>query len=617
MITSALEKEEEKLFSSPKNKKGDERNSERDIVLSNRTASIPNSWGTRESASVVATKTKSFGYLLFLVSFIFFIGTILFAYYSFSQKTNAVSDAHIMLEMNVNPFVEGGEKTKYVYSIQNINTLPLLSAYLTVSYEKGVGGDEGQNKSTEKINIGDILYNDVRKGEVELQFFGAENSARDIEVTLHYKVEGSNAVFTKTIHAKTVIKTSPLDVHIVGKESVVSGQEYSATVVIRNNTSTTSEEALLQIAIPNNITIKNATPKQNNSNMTWRIEKLSSQKDKKIEIIFTIKGKAGEKYGIRATVGTGVNDFHDIGNVFSFENKDVNIVHTGLVIKVSSNHENGDVAVNSFLPGERVAGYITYANTSGQEIHNATIALEIQEAQVVNKSVYTEKGYYDSEKNSIVWKSDALDELKSIEINGRGTLGYSFMVPKDIDTASAYTVNVVSTGEFTDGVEKFSGTESKTWKIEGGATLSAVLLHQDDTFLNGGAFPPVANKSTDYTIDLVLSSPNGIRGASYIFTLPPYVSWQNKVYGGATATYNTKNRKVIVTLPDVPPQKTVHTKIQVSFKPSQTQINTSPNITSAISFDGTDAIAGVSLKKVLDAVNIMTGDESTGVVKEK
>jgi len=604
---SALSKREKELFSN----QYQEDVISRKIKLSSRTAEIPHSWGSDTPIHTpTPSKGRSLGMLFFLASILVFLVAAVFTGWKFLNHGNVVSSANITIDITMKDSVEGGEAVPLAYSIQNKNALPLLSSTLFISYEKGTGAQDEQNKIREKIDLGDIASQVVRKGEVTIQLYGPENTTRTIEARLEYKVEGSNAVFNKIVTVNSILKTPPVSVHVDAPARVISEQQFPITVTVKNNVATTSESLVAQVVLPPNYFVINSDPVSSKQKGTvWQFTNLIAGEEKKIVLNGYFKALPGEMVSVKAVVGSQGMQAYDIGNVYSFETKGVTIANPGLSVKLSTNHPETGNGVVTFLPGERVSGYVTYVNAADQAITNVNIVFNFNGSKIDPTTVTVDNGYFDSANGTIAWNGGTTDTLKSLAPGAKGTLMFTFMVPQGIPSSAPLQVAVHADADTGDGGEHFSSKDEKNWYIEGGATLLASLKYKDATFSNTGPLPPIANQTTTYTLSLSAASEHGFKNGKVSFSLPLYVTWKNVISGGAVS-YDSRNRVVTWSIGDVQINQTAKVSMQLGVKPSITHVGTMPSVTSGITFEGTDASTMTSLKRVMGMLTTHVDDVS-------
>lgn len=601
MEDSELSRRENELFSPRYEEKQAEN---RSVRLTSREVDLPHSWGNDDSQVItpLPQKGKSAGLLFLLVSFFILVLTIGFTGWKFLNQKNTVSASNIGIDIVVPPSIEGGEVTPLSFSIQNSNPLPLLGATLTFTYEKGSGSQDEQNKIQQKIDLGDIAPSEVRKGDISIQLYGEENSSRSIEVRLDYKVNGSNAVFNKTITTSSLIKTAPLSIHIDSPDTIVPLQSFPITITVKNNTSTSSEAVLASISLPATFIVQKLTPAPLGKSTVWQIPVLSSGGYQTIVINGYVKGNPGEVVSYKAIVGSPDSQTGNVGTIYAFDTKEVALNNPGLTVSLSANHEDGSMTSGTFFPGERVHALVTYQNDSHVSLSDATIHVVFKNPNIDPRTVTVDSGLYDSDTGMITWAKETNPILASLAADARGSLGFTFVVGTSSDISIPYSFNVDASADTLDNTEHFISKNTSSWFIEAGASAQASLSFKDTTFINTGALPPVANKVTTYTIILSATAPNGFQNGSMSLTLPLYVTWNNAISAGQNITYDTRSRRVTWTIPQASPKQMMQAKFQVAFKPSLTQVGSAPQITSAVTFNALDSVAQTAIKKTLSPV---------------
>lgn len=605
---SLLAKKEEELFSNTYTEKQEPSR----FKLSSREVTLPTSWGGDMHASdnkPLAPVKRSLGVAFFLISFLVLILAGGFVAWKFLKKSNVVSAANIDIKLDMKPYIEGGEKVPLSYVIQNKNTLPLLNATLLITYEKGIGAQEEQDKVREKIELGTIAPGQVNKGEVQVELYGAENTSRILEARLDYKVNGSNAPFNKSVTTTATLKTPPVSVNIDIPDSASPGQAISLSVRVKNNTTATNT-VLMALSLPTLFTLSQSTPAPLTRTTTWKMENLLPGEERKIELEGSYKGSPGEKVSFKALVGGEGTQSNDIGNVYSSDVKEMAIVSSGLTAKLVMNHETGGAA-STFIKGEKVQGLITYSNDSGSSLDAVQLVLTFAGIPIDPKTVGVSDGLYDSQKGTIIWNLGTTDALKILEPGEKGTVSFTFLIPVDTQPNASVSFRVKADADIAGGNTHLASEENKKWFVEGGATFSGSVMYGSGPFVNSGPLPPTANKVTTYTITLLIGAPNGVKSGKVSMLLPLYVTWLNKVYLEAPVSYDARTRVVTWNMGDVTPNELAKVSFQVSVKPSETHIGTTPPITSGITFDGMDSSSGTSLKRTLDPLTTEVGDRST------
>ena len=604
---SALDRKEQELFS---NKYAPQQDIKRPGG-SYLTTELPHAWGeSTGDAGLEHTNPKSFGLMILLLSLLILIGAISFTGWMFIYKKNVVSNANIDTQLSIKPFVEGGENTPVSYSIQNNNTLPINDAVFTISYEKGTGAQDEQNKKQEKINLGAISPGELKKGDIQVQLYGSENSSRDISGKLEYKVNGSNGTFSKSVIVTTLLKTPPISVHIESDPTIGANEPYPILIRVKNTTSNDTEPTILSLTLPNSYIVSTFSEKPLNKTPSWRFATLAPAEEKVITINGHFKGATGEAMNIKAVVGSQGTQSGNIANVYSSDSRDITLTSPSLSVSIALSEEAGDVFASTVLPGSRVRAVLTYENKSDVTLSVTSIVARISGNKFDKTTFSADSGLFDSGANTITWTGASENSLSQIAPKARGSLIFSFLIAQDASTDAPITIDVKGIATTLDQSKEFTMKDSKSWFIQGGVRVTGSLSYKNSTIPNTGPLPPIANQTTTYTITLSAQSDSSLRNSVASLKLPPYVTWKNLVVNNAPITYNDRTRTVSWALGNLEKNSISRASFQVGVRPSLTHVGSSPAITSGIVFEGTDVVSGQLIKDTGTQVTTYLGTET-------
>lgn len=604
---SALANKEQKLFSNAYSPDQGVKHGGHSVAGSD----IPHAWGDEGTPLPTGNKnSKSFGLTFLLFALLLLLGTIGFTGWMFINKKNVVSNTNIETILSIKPFVEGGENTPVSYSIQNKNTLPLLEATFTIFYEKGTGTQDEQNKKTEKINLGTIEPGELRKGDIQVQLYGSENSSRDITGKLEYKVTGSNAVFSKTVLTTSLLKTPPLSVHIDSDATVSAGEPYPITIRIKNTTSNEMDPSIMSLTLPSSYVIKSFSEKPTTKTPSWTFDKLTPGEEKIIKVEGSFKGVTGEDINIKAVTGSQGGQIGTIANVYSSDSKDIKLIAPSLAVSVALTQETGDISASTILPGSRVRAIVTYENKADVALSISSIVARISGNTFDKGSVSVDGGFYDSTVDTVTWDGASQDSLAQVAPGARGSLIFTFLVSPEASTDKPLVLDVKGVATTLDLTKEYTIRDSKSWFIQGGAQIVAGIAYKNSTIFNSGPLPPVANQITTYTVTLSAQADATLRNAVASLKLPPYVSWKAVVLDNAAVTYSDRTRTVTWNVGNVEKNSVVKATFQVAVRPSLTHVGTTPAVTSAVVFEGIDVVSGQSIKDSGPGITTYLGQET-------
>jgi len=539
----------------------------------------------------------------FILSGIFFIVAIGFAFYKFSNNDISVSNDKINIEVIGNAFTKGGDELPLQIEITNNNNASLELANLIIEYPKGA-----EDNTTDVIRIPRDAIGTIKPGEsvirnIKVKLFGEEKSIRNIKISLEYHPEGSNAIFTKDEFYPVTISLAPLSLTIEGPGSVSSDQSISLKITSTLNTSLPDDSPIIQVTYPNNFIFDSATPIPTLGNSVWDLSKLTTSSPITIEIKGRIVGEDGDEQVFHAYAGT----------TSSANRSSVDVAYSSVLHKIAITRPflearilvNGkDQKDNSVSGGETVTTEIAWANNLSTRITDGQIIVSLAGNAFDESTVSADGGFYDSANNQIIWDRNSASELAEINPGERGNVSFSFKsfslvglsnTIKDPQISISVSIKgrQPQLGSTYDDVNNFS---EKIVKV-----VSDFQIASYATYLSGN-IPPKSETETKYTITWALSnSANTVNQAQARSILPVYVKWVGVSTGESeNVTYNEVTREVIWNIGSVRPNTGIESNREasfvLSFSPSLSQVGSVPQLMKDIYLSGTDSFANALIK---------------------
>lgn len=643
---SGVEKLKNKLYareSAPKGKTEDR------TVLSPSEAAAPKSWkdiepmtsGSPPSATPPPlapvssmppplSEPPAFSHMSFAAKFL--IGSVAFfvlatgvAGFVFFGGVNTTSPSNIDLEIVAPSLVDGGKEVQFELVIRNRNTTPLLLADLVLDYPDGSRNpkDPAADLSHERLSIGTIESGQELKRTVSVLLFGEEGQQQNINASLEYSVQGSNAVFVKKSDAVVMIGSSPVSLSVDAPDEVIAGQDFEIDITIRSNSTAPVNDLVVKGEYPFGFSVISTNPKIDTSQM-WRLGTLDPGESVRIRMRGVIEGQDGDERIFRFIAGAN-DDATDprvkvpyltIPQTLTIQQP---FIAGGIAIEGQSGK---NVAV---VAGSRVDGTVTWQNNLSEPVSNVEIMLAFEGPALDEDSIEGQGAFFQSIDNSLVWSRDENDELESVAPGGRGTFAFSFMTKTPGEGGVLITnptidvnltVRAVREGGNSEVV--LSAANSKV-TVASALSISTETLHFSGPFNNSGPMPPRAESATTYTVRwTVRNSANTVGNGLVTATLPTYVDFV-AAESGSGITYNEGSRTITWSLGEVKAGAGYTTTartgaFRVEIVPSTSQIGTSPNLTSAPELTGQDRFAGVNLSaKGQAATTELVGDTRSGM----
>ncbi len=589
---SALDSIEHELY----NPKAKIQGTEIHRIRGDRELSLPTSWGNDDSPILSKTqddKKISFGAKLLLLSVLLLFVALAFTAWRVVSLRNVVSSTNIDMLADITPFIEGGEATPLILTVRNRNLSTLENVKVTLLYKQGSSSLDEQEKIQEKREIGNILPNEYKKQDFSLILYGAEAESRDVTLKLEYKVPGSNALFNKVVTTPVILKTPPISVTVEGPESLSIDQNGVYKFVVRNNSATTSLPSFLQVTLPNTFTLMESSEKPITRTTSWNIPSLSPGEAKTITVTGSLTGREGEIATVQAKVGREGDSPRTLGIVYASQTRDTKLRASplSLVMRLSSD-KGGEEALRY---NDRARFDIEYKNMGTQVLEDVSLVLYLEGEAPIYKDINPTSGYYDSIAKTITWDKATFPDLAVLSPNSQGYVQVFIPIVDKGNNTPKLTARLVASGS-SKSTDDVVATLSKTWAVQGSATLTASTKYKNSSLTNIGPIPPRANVETTYSVSLKVSAQNALSTAKVSFTLPVYATWRNTTTDMSRFTYDTKTRTVTWNIGAMKEGEVANGEVSLTIKPSQSHVNQSPVITSGIVLEADESDSRARIK---------------------
>jgi hypothetical protein len=608
-----IEEMKKKLFS----KDYETRIEHRDGFTVRPTKEVPDSWGAKEkeendSKQKFFMKTSMFK-KFFIFSIIFLVLALGYGAYMFFAGGNVVSNDNIDITVLGNTFTGGGEQLPLQIEITNKNASALELADLLVEYPKSSSGDLSQDQNTERIrdSLGTIPAGGVRTDNVNVVIFGEQGSVRPIDISLEYRVEGSNAIFVKDKPYSVTISSAPINLLLNAPTEANPNQDITLNVKATLNATEPASKILLRMDYPVGFQFESANPVPSFGNNVWTLGDLSPGAERDISVTGKmIDVSDGEQKTFHVYSGSqSDSDSSVIGVVFNSLGQTINIKKPFIQAELYINGVyQSEYASDSSTP---ISGEIQWANNLDTKVDNLEIDAKISGNAFDRSSVIANQGYYNSSQNEIIWDKNSENSFAEVNPGDSGSVNFS-LSPLSLFSASGgilgeptINIDVSIKGDqptLGDQTTQLNNSESKVIKIISNVGLANELLYYSGAFKNTGPIPPKADQETTYTVVWTLSNTsNNISNAEVRCTLPPGTRFIGPISPPAeNLTYDPTAGQVVWEVGGIPSGTGIteadrEVSFQIGFTPSITQIDTSPLIINDAVLTGHDDFANVDV----------------------
>ncbi|MBI3634129.1 MAG: hypothetical protein HY228_00745 [Candidatus Yonathbacteria bacterium] len=504
---------------------------------------------------------------------------------------NTVSGDNIIIDTSLPVAVAGGEPFKTTFTVSNNNKVPIEEATLFIEYPAGFYSPATKEdllrttKTLGTINPGQMIAENI-----DTFVYGEENTKKEVNLTLEYRITGSNATLRKFTTYSVKILSSPVKVSLNMLKEASSGQEVEMTLGIDSNSQTSLRRLLLEASYPSGFIFKSAEPAPSSGNNFWDIDTLETQEKRVFKIKGVMSGQEGEEKIVKISIGTkSANDGRSIGVVYNTVDETLVIKRPFLGLDLTI---DGDSSPEHSVPyGKGVRVDIAWQNNNPTKITDAVIEVKIKGMALNRYSIAPSMGgFYRSSDDTIIWEKMGNPELAVIEPGGRGRMNFNFS-PKlfGVDTGSIIKNQeiVIEVGARARRTSDANVSENVTTfmmrkvRVETNVYLSVRGLYFSGPFSNSGPLPPRVDQETTYTIVwTVRNTSNDISNIFVKTTLPLYVKWLGKISPeDEDISYNENESSVMWSAGRIPSGGTREAAFQISFLPSLSQLGQTPLLT--------------------------------------
>jgi hypothetical protein len=561
----------------------------------------------------------------FIVSVIFFIGALGFAYYKFSQNDVSVSSDKIDITVVGNSFTKGGDELPLQIEITNNNGASLELADLMVEYPRGAEDNATDVIRLPRDSIGTIKSGESVIRDIKVKLFGEEKSIRNIKISLEYHPEGSNAIFSKDKFYPVTISLAPLSLNIEAPISANSNQQISFSITAILNTVLEGENPILQVVYPSNFVFDGATPSPLLGNSTWDISSLSTTNPITIQIKGRLVGQDGDEQVFHVYAGeTNGTDRSTVSVVYSSILQKISIAKPFLDARILVNNQDKTEYIVS--GGETINAEIDWTNNLTTRITDGQIIVSLSGNAFDESTVNANSGFYDSMNDQIIWDRNSIDRLAEINPGEKGTVSFSLKPRSLVGVSNLLKDPKISLKVSIKGREPLQGS---TYNDINNFSEKIVKVSTDFQIASSahylsGSLPPKAETETNYIITWTLSnSANGISQAQARSAIPIYVKWVGLASGqNDNLIYNDVTREIIWNIGTVLPGVGINSNREISFiislTPSLSQVDSIPQLMKEVNLSGIDTFTNALIKSAHTAITtLLINDPNSALISPR
>jgi len=559
---------------------------------------------------------KSYRLKLLAAGAIFFVLALVISSAMMMFGNNGISGENITITAT-GPFtIGGGEAMPIQVGLTNSNSVSIESATLIVEYPRGTlsANEERKELFNERLALETVAPGETINVPLRALMFGEENQEQQVNVSVEYRVAGSNALFFKEADPlRYKISSSPLIFTVDTLKKISSGQETDITMTIRSNAQNELRDVLITAEYPQGFSYSSSNPKPSSGQNQWLIKTLAPEQTVSITMKGVVIGKTSDEYAINYAVGVpNERDPQTLASVFATAQTQFEIEEPFLDIDLTIDGVVNEVAV--VTPEKRTTVSVDVTNTLSDTIYDIVVEAALGGNAISDLEVGPPKGFYDSATRKIIWDISNAPQLE--ELAPGKTTRLSFTIAPSGTVNNTPEINVVVNIKArrvseSQVPETLTGTANGSMKVASEPVLRGYATHNSGSFADIGTIPPQAEKATTYTIGFMVDNgTNDISGGIVTATLPLYVTWQNQTIGTGVFSYDKIKRSVTWNIGQVESQSQVMGSFQVSFTPSKSQLATIPTLVEEQFLRADDLFTGTVVRATNPAITTEISTEA-------
>lgn len=556
--------------------------------------------------------------IVFVLLFIFVIGTIFWGRGSFSK-------AKIDLNVGLPNDIASGKEITIIVDYKNNNRVSLNSPVLTINYPSGAFTSDGKEIFHDERSLGVISKKSGGSEQFKVRLVGNKGDVKNLTVRLDYQPQNINSRFENSATVRAEINSVLIGIKISGSEKVIGSQDTNYIIEYDNKTDSDITNLKIEMEYPEDFELQSSEPKPSqDKNNIWQIDRLKAGEKKIISLEGILSGEEGQNKNLKITIGKMEDDIFIQYSQAEFSTQ---IAPSPILILIKPINHEDECNLNA---GEEVNYKIEFKNNIDVALQQLVLNVYLNDKVFDLKSVRSEKGFFNSRENIIVWSGSEIPKLKVLGPNSTGEVNFSVKIKEELPISNYNdknfeTVVVANIATLTVPdkfaldelvIEKESNCKINT-KLD---LVSKVYFYEPRPGIyNTGLIPPKVNELTTYTVHWqIINTSNDIEGVKVRTILPQGINWTNyyiKDVVNSQIYYNERTKEVVWEINKVPSGTGVISSpyelvFQIGLTPSINQINQTPTILNESTVEAKDSFTKIILNDATSFIDASLPDDN-------
>ncbi|OGI26750.1 MAG: hypothetical protein A2359_03705 [Candidatus Moranbacteria bacterium RIFOXYB1_FULL_43_19] len=546
-------------------------------------------------------------------------------------RKSSFSEDKVTISISGPEEIQSGDMVTLEINYKNENRASLKDAVIDISYSENFKPLDNLNlesggPNSSRHNVGTIEGKSDGKFELRGKFFGTKGLLTYINVKLQYSSSNFSSQFEAEAKHGMTISSSPLEIEVIGPQSVSSGGAVTFLVKYRNAGQQVFRDLKMKADLPADFTVTTSEPLPASGGNIWYVGDLEGQGSGELKISGVLAGQPQETKQFKFALGEiGSDDFI----AYNETSKSIKVIGVAVALTQTINDKKDALLVNT---GDNLNFKIKFRNVSDTALKDLILTEEIS-SPALDYGSYRDssgsQGALDSNKGIISWKAPGLEKLRALNPGEEGELSFSVKIKDKVPVSSAKDKNFSFTAicriespdiPTPEGENKIVSGNGIAVKLNSKIIVREEGYYNDAEISNTGPLPPKVGEETTFAIHLKAENiSNDITDAKIVVTLAPNVSWKdNFLPKDANIDYNDRTDEVVWNIGSLPagvgtitdPKETI---FQIGLNPSANFVGQYPKLLKSTVFSAKDSFTGQNLEAKLGEKDTnLTEDLSVG-----
>ena len=537
--------------------------------------------------------------IFIILSVVVIFGAIAFWFY----REGIFSKEILRIEILGPDIAKVGDEIEYTIKYKNNGNFVLEQPKLIFELPENSLTEDGKTMIAKDLK--DVYPGDEEFVKFKARLLGKEGDLKVTKANLSYIPKNITARYESSTTFTTKIDIVPLTLDFDLPLKAEKGKEIQYSVNYFSNVDYPLENLSIKIDSVNGFSFETSAP-PSLDNYEWKLQTLNKAQGGRINIKGRITADTGSRLNFTAKLGMRIaGSFIEIKDT----NIDVEVIEPLLFISQQINGSVNYVA----SPGELLHYEIFFRNIGSTPFDNLFMVVKLDSPAFDASTIQAEEGQSQPNDNLIVWDYKQVQGLKRLAVQQEESVRFDVRLKNSWPLSDSEKNNIT----VRDSVNISQITQDFSTKINSNLGISQKGYYQNSTVSNSGPIPPIADKSTTYTIVWTINNYfNDLKNVKVKANLA-----QNVVLTGLISpesespkfSFDSSSREIVWSAGDITAssgsQKSI--SFQVSLTPAVYQKNFIADIISEATISGEDQATGATVTSKGSAVNTSMPDDPT------